>query len=193
MNIAWFFMTTTGDQVMKTVATALALVLAVSAIPAAAVETVAVNFTAPTGGQSAGLWSGIVTLRVEGTGFSLGSRSNDAFYDVASQSLNTGYYALGFGTSPLAAFTPSNNIQNFLVGPVPAFAASSVYTFQVNTGTAVPSTLYFGVTDGTYSDNGGAFQITISNVPEPSTWALLIVGFGMVGVAARRRKPAVAA
>lgn len=30
-------------------------------------------------------------------------------------------------------------------------------------------------------------------VPEPATWGLMIVGFGMVGVAARRRRPALAA
>lgn len=30
-------------------------------------------------------------------------------------------------------------------------------------------------------------------VPEPQTWALMIVGFGLVGVAARRRKAIVAA
>jgi hypothetical protein len=30
-------------------------------------------------------------------------------------------------------------------------------------------------------------------IPEPQTWALLIVGFGLVGIAARRRKTVVAA
>ena len=30
-------------------------------------------------------------------------------------------------------------------------------------------------------------ESVIANVPEPSTWALLIAGFGLVGVAARRR------
>jgi len=173
---------------MKTVVSALALALAIAAVPANAAETVAVNFTSPTGGQSAGLWSGTVKLRVEGTGFSAGPQINDAFYDVGTQTLNTGYYALGFGTSPLAPFTPSNNIQNFLVNPVPAFSASSVYTFLVNTGTAAPSTLYFGVTDGQYSDNGGQYRITISNVPEPASWALLIAGFGLTGAALRRRR-----
>lgn len=166
---------------------AMALALFTATAPAAAAETIAVNFTAPTGGQSTGAYSGIVNLRVSGTGFSAGPRINDAFYDVASQSLNSGYYALGFGTAPLAGFTPSNNIQNVLVGPVPAFSASSVYTFQINTGLATPGVLYFGVTDGQYADNGGGFRITISQVPEPATWAMLIAGFGMVGFAARRR------
>ncbi len=42
-----------------------------------------------------------------------------------------------------------------------------------------------GTSDGLggYLDN-----ITISSVPEASTWAMLIAGFGMVGFAARRRK-----
>lgn len=34
---------------------------------------------------------------------------------------------------------------------------------------------------------------TPSFVPEPATWAMLIIGFGMVGAAARRRKTAIAA
>lgn len=32
----------------------------------------------------------------------------------------------------------------------------------------------------------------LANVPEPATWALMIGGFGMVGVAARRRRVAAA-
>lgn len=173
---------------MKTITAVLAVALAAVTVPATAAETIGVNFTAPTGGQSVGQYSGIVKLRVTGTGFSAGTSPNDAFYDVNSQTLNTGYYALGFGTSPLAGFTPSNNIQNFLVGAVPAFSPTSTYTFLVNTGAALPSTLYFGVTDGVYTDNGGRFSITINAVPEPASWALLIGGFGLTGAAMRRRR-----
>jgi hypothetical protein len=32
-----------------------------------------------------------------------------------------------------------------------------------------------------------------SSVPEPQSWALMIVGFGLVGGASRRRKAALAA
>lgn len=54
------------------------------------------------------------------------------------------------------------------------------------------------VTSGTYvasnAINGFALKVTMATastvVPEPATWALLIVGFGMVGAAARRRVPA---
>jgi hypothetical protein len=172
----------------KKIAVASLLAIAIGTAPAMAAETVSVVFTAANGGQTVGQYSGVVAIRAVGTGFSLASLVNDAFYDVASQSRNTGYYALGFGTAPLAGFTPSNNIGNFVVGAVPAFSASSVYNFRINTGLATPGTLYFGVTDGQYSDNGGNFRLTISAVPEAATWAMLIAGFGMVGFAARRRK-----
>lgn len=35
-----------------------------------------------------------------------------------------------------------------------------------------------------------AFDLTGSTVPEPSSWALLLIGFGMVGTTLRRRQPA---
>jgi hypothetical protein len=40
---------------------------------------------------------------------------------------------------------------------------------------------------------GGFDNIILTAVPEPASWAMLLVGFGMVGVAARRRKATVAA
>lgn len=47
-----------------------------------------------------------------------------------------------------------------------------------------------GTSDGVggYLDN-----ITIAAVPEASIWAMLVVGFGLVGFAARRRQGAVVA
>lgn len=38
-----------------------------------------------------------------------------------------------------------------------------------------------------------SFALTGSTVPEPATWALLVMGFGLVGAAARRRGPAMVA
>ena len=36
----------------------------------------------------------------------------------------------------------------------------------------------------------GLDNLSLTAVPEPSTWAMMIVGFGLVGAAARRRKSA---
>lgn len=40
--------------------------------------------------------------------------------------------------------------------------------------------------------NGGVIVPPVDGVPEPATWAMLIVGFGLVGVASRRRAAALA-
>jgi uncharacterized protein (TIGR03118 family) len=51
-----------------------------------------------------------------------------------------------------------------------------------------PNTLYF--TDGINSEGDGLFG-AITSVPEPSTWAMILVGFGSLGLfAARRRRRA---
>lgn len=34
------------------------------------------------------------------------------------------------------------------------------------------------------------FEVSVASVPEPSAWALMVAGFGLVGAAVRRRRPA---
>jgi hypothetical protein len=45
----------------------------------------------------------------------------------------------------------------------------------------------FNGSSGLYTDNSGSLQVSISAVPESSSWALMILGFGAMGMAARRR------
>lgn len=69
----------------------------------------------------------------------------------------------------------------------------TTYTYDF-VATSTVSNLAFTSIDNTPSgpalDN---VSISGGNVPEPATWAMLIAGFGLVGVAARRRRGAVAA
>jgi hypothetical protein len=53
---------------------------------------------------------------------------------------------------------------------------------------------YAGVVTGLEVSVGGGSIVTqvVNGVPEPSTWALMLAGFGMVGYAMRRRKVAFA-
>jgi PEP-CTERM motif len=65
-----------------------------------------------------------------------------------------------------------------------------LYTFNFKTTAAGPLTFYeLGPSDqqGNVLDN-----VTLASVPEPSTWAMLILGVAMIGFAARRRTGAMA-
>ncbi|QXQ08182.1 PEPxxWA-CTERM sorting domain-containing protein [Sphingosinicellaceae bacterium] len=69
----------------------------------------------------------------------------------------------------------------------PGFTSYGSFTYAIAAGDSYG--LYINSTDG---GNGGA-TLSLGGVPEPTTWALLIAGFGMVGVTMRRRNAALAA
>jgi hypothetical protein len=161
-------------------------------------ETISVPFTTPDGGVTAGLYDGTVRVTVSGVGQSLGTQLNDAFYvytDGAGSPItpfnDPDYYQLTFGTTTLVPFDPAQDAKNFLVGPLPAYASSHIYSFELNTGVSVPTALHFGVSDGDFADNSGSYTISVSQVPEASTWAMMLAGFAGLGyVAFSRRRTA---
>ncbi|QYE33619.1 PEPxxWA-CTERM sorting domain-containing protein (plasmid) [Polymorphobacter sp. PAMC 29334] len=54
--------------------------------------------------------------------------------------------------------------------------------------------LDYGVNNaGNFYNDSTGLSLTFAAVPEPASWALMIVGFGLVGFSARRRTNAVAA
>lgn len=67
--------------------------------------------------------------------------------------------------------------------------SSSQVLFTGTTAAPVFKTGSFALT----SIVSGASTLTITAVPEPATWALLVTGFGLVGGAVRRRRRTVAA
>ncbi len=167
-------------------AIAAGFVLAVPSLAAA--ETVSAAFTTPDGGVSTGSYSGIVRITVDGIGQSAGTAFNDAFYVIGPPPYNDpSYYQLAFSTTTLVPFDPAHDAVNFIVGGLPAYDPSHSYTFLLNTGLSTPGQLHFGVSDGDFGDNSGSYRITISAVPEPATWAMMVGGFAFGGFALRRR------
>ncbi|MBC7505263.1 MAG: PEPxxWA-CTERM sorting domain-containing protein [Sandarakinorhabdus sp.] len=69
---------------------------------------------------------------------------------------------------------------------------SERFVFKATSATAVLSFLAVGHPDGVppFSLLDG---VSVAGVPEASTWAMLIAGFGLVGAAARRRRNSVVA
>ena len=88
---------------------------------------------------------------------------------------------------------------NPLSGPAASFPSTpgGKVSFGGNTGffVAKGGTIDFGVNNAGsfYNDSTGLSATITGGVPEPMTWSLLVAGFALVGVAARRRSTTVAA
>jgi len=143
---------------------------------------------------------------VSGTGFTTETTSLPNSYlaplapagsSVTSFSvLSTAAGLLSTGTisfaAPITSFTflwgSPDRFNRLTDGTVTVTGAS----FSSGTGNNAESTLYtfvdaLGFTTLTFSTTGVAFEIAAAPVPEPSTLALLLAGFGAVGFLARRR------
>jgi hypothetical protein len=154
----------------------------------ASAEVVYAPFIEPGGVTTAGAYEGIVSVTVSGGGRALGILFSDAFYLLqtgGNPAIHTVTWNLGFGT-------PLQDAANFIVGGLPAFNPTNIYSFNLNTGVSVPTQLHFGLIDAIYTDNSGAYTIVVTQpapaVPEPSTWAMMILGFAGIGFIAYRRK-----
>ncbi|WP_164156340.1 PEPxxWA-CTERM sorting domain-containing protein [Sandarakinorhabdus rubra] len=84
-------------------------------------------------------------------------------------------------SSPLVNFAPGSDF-SFL------FDLTNLDRNLAGSATAPLATYRSQISGSFLADAALAF-----NVPEPGTWALMIVGMGLVGVARRRRRPVVAA
>lgn len=118
-------------------------------------------------------------------GFVGGTTDFTTSYQLTFYSDAAGTISIGSYLSPTLAIPGApTGLGSFLTSPTfSSIAARSVrYTILTTAG-------------GETGDNAGLSNISFegARVPEPATWGLLIVGFGMIGVAARRRKAAVAA
>jgi choice-of-anchor C domain-containing protein len=114
------------------------------------------------------------------------------------------------GTQYLVSFFVSGNPDNRAVNPKTATltlgSASNLVSYSLTAANNTNNMLWQQVSYSFTADNSGsallrlasnsndAYGLAVDNfsiaaVPEPATWAMMIVGFGIAGVAVRRRRP----
>jgi hypothetical protein len=166
---------------MKTAYWLGAVIAATSAVPASAAQftfdfaTTSVIFGSPVSG------SGVFTT--SDTPMTIGGQTAFAVTSIAGT----------FNGSPITGPTLSSFGNYFTTGPT--FVDGSGIRFNTSTTTNV--TLFYDSNARSYRVNainqGGsslvrATSAAVGAVPEPTTWALMLVGFGAIGMAMRRRK-----
>ncbi len=142
--------------------------------------------------------NGQVVLDSDGTHYVGNNSGTLQFWDLAGTKTKSVVLAAGASKGAVSIFG------NYAI----SYNAQGLNAYDLNTGALVDTAQLSGATPGPYALNYGqgyangyffmtnadgsfsGFQIGQPSeaVPEPATWALLFVGFGMVGTAARRRR-----
>ncbi len=132
--------------------------------------------------------------------------SSSIFGVVAANNSAVGLPFPEFARGPQVCFKAggaSNNCAGAVGGGLAAGAPTHTMTFALNFRDEVTSLNLFnfvaryqsisgtGANGAIYDDASGVGYADV--VPEPASWAMLIAGFGLVGMAARRRRTAVSA
>ncbi|WP_310538545.1 PEPxxWA-CTERM sorting domain-containing protein [Phenylobacterium sp.] len=148
------------------------------------------NVLCPTGSCSTG-WTNSFSLRdsdFAGAFLPGGSTTVDVFR-VGSL---TGSYASALAS--LAAYKAGPvdhygvDINSGVISPPVFFTTYPTSPFRVTLDADIASRLVVTDLDNTRTNNQGGVSLRITAVPEPGTWALMIGGFGLAGLALRRRR-----
>ncbi len=116
------------------------------------------------------------------------SGGNNGNFSGGTTDFTTSFSLQGFTD---ASFTVASGAAALFSKPTPS-SPTNLASFAYSGAFAVqPSAQFIRYTVlGANGNNVGLSDISFNAVPEPASWAMLIAGFGLVGAAARRRRPA---
>ncbi|MEG3124436.1 PEPxxWA-CTERM sorting domain-containing protein [Sphingomonas sp. GB1N7] len=192
---------------MKMTNLLLAAAVAVSGLTAAtaANAAVTVNFNQVGGNvvvTATGTFNTNLSPNVGGSG-SVGQfvSAGPQFFGLGTQGAVIYYGSTGpsyLSGSAFTNFDTTSGTTMFFNGAAGVYGLSSSYVSNsaiLATGTILNKTLAgIGAVTGSYVQTVGGNTLTINvgqavaAVPEPATWGLMILGFGMIGAASRSRK-----
>ena len=99
-----------------------------------------------------------------------------------------GFYSTGVQTAFTAAVKVVQNDGNQLIFDLPVNISGGASYFGITDTVGFTSVSIINTSVTGQSDAWGIDNISYNVVPEPATWAMLITGFGLVGLSARRRR-----
>jgi hypothetical protein len=187
-------------QVLRTIAIAAAMMASPSfaatvfsvAGPTAAIASPGAytyNFNAPAG-------AGSVSFDINGYASLDGVNCcTDTFtLNLNGTDIYSAAFALGGGGANAVFLAPAGATQTATEFGFFAGGVASVYVpLTLLAGSNVLTFSYSGAAQGTGDESWGLSNVSVSAVPEPQSWALMIAGFGLVGASMRRRSVARAA
>ncbi len=167
---------------MAVKATAVTTIVPLGAIVVPPTQTSSTGITFASNGPNSGWYEFTISQpkTIGVSSFTNSAAGGIGVFDFTSLNL---YSGLGTGGTWLQAGT----IVPRAGGSTQAFL--SAHTF----GPGDYTIAYSGTVSGKPASVGSSITFALATVPEPASWALMIVGFAMVGTAARRRSVAVAA
>jgi uncharacterized protein (TIGR03437 family) len=151
-------------------------------VPGTVTETVSASFTTPTGGTTTNTYSGYVLLTVSGTGAANGGALNDAFYLIGPpQTRDPNFFQLAVDSANLTANEPLADVVYCIAYDVdanaeaprqpylPLYRPNNTYQIIIDTSLlpshgSVAAALRFGVSDATFTDNSGSFNIIVTQL-----------------------------
>ncbi len=111
-------------------------------------------------------------------------------YEVSFRAIANGLtFKFGDGSAN-GGIGPINPGDGYFATPALALTASTGLPATLTVNTA--QNVRFFIFDDNLGDNSGGVSINVASVPEPATWAMMIIGFGAAGSMIRRRKAVVA-
>ena len=115
-----------------------------------------------------------------------GSGCNSAGSNCAKGWFNRADYFLGSNLNAYSTLGSSAQADRYRTAAL-SFANAGQYSAILNVGAGGQNFSAF-LRDVPVTDNWGGVSLAIAGVPEPATWAMMIMGFGLIGGAYRTRR-----
>lgn len=115
-----------------------------------------------------------------------GSGCNSAGSNCERGWFNRADYFLGSNANNYSTLGSSSQANRYRTAAL-SFANSGQYSAIINVG-AGGQTFSAFLRDQPITDNFGGISLSLASVPEPATWAMMIMGFGLIGGAYRSRR-----